>query len=221
MKELLGKFRLAAWMAAVLLAGVTLTACGGDDDDEDIPGNNTEVKGKVFTFEVYLEGDADKFGIDGDIFAYDKGNGHGKFVTTGDVVLDNYPNDGFVDVLNGSIAGYTRSFGNKYGMSSRDHPTASKHFSISSEPGCEKMRISLQIFSNYMLKYQFPEIEDVNAELRVRIVGYADGKLIKDNTAVFKHTHMGDISVGLEGKSDGEGYSYLDGITNEYREINW
>lgn len=193
MKDLFKKLSLMASIVALIMSAFTFTACGGDDDAPD--GGGKSDKGNVFTFEVYLDGDTDKFGIDGMVEAYDKGNGHGVFKTTGGVVLDSYKNDGFGDWQDGGIAGYSRVFGNGLGAYGKDYPTTSKHFSISSEEGCEKMKLTISLYSNKMLSSSDILPLDENAELSIRIIGYVNGVKTKDNTAVYKYNHTGGIHV--------------------------
>lgn len=217
MKYSFKKYSVIAWAVALILSGFTFTACG---DNDDAPGDDhTPTKGNIFTYEIYLDGDVDKFGVSGEVYAYDKGNGKGVFTSTGDVKLDNFGNEGFAGV--DGIAGYCTSFGNAYSAVGMTNPTTSKHFTISTAKGCEKAEISFAISSNYYLSYQYPEIKDENAQIFIRIIGYIDGVKKKEGTAVFKYSHNGGISMGLPENSEHEGYSYLDLITQEIRDSAW
>lgn len=214
------KLGFFAWVIALVLNGFALTACGGGNDDApgDSPAPEPE-KGNVFTYEVYLDGDVDKFGVDGNVFAYDKGNGKGEFSSTGDVKLNSFGNEGFAGV--DGIDGYCTSFGNVYSTSGKENPTTSRHFTISTAKGCEKAEISFAIGSNYYLSYQYPEIKDENSQITIRIIGYVDGVKKKEGTAVFKYSHNGGISMGLPENSEHEGYSYIDLVTQEIRDAAW
>lgn len=205
MKDLFKKFSFLASIVTLILSAFTFTACGGDDDDA--LNGSSSTKGNVYTFEVYLDGDMDKFGIDGTVLAYDKENGHGKFKTDGGVVLDSYESGGFLDETAMYIAGYCRVFGNGLGLQARDFPTTSRHFSITSDGGCEKMEIKVSVYSNRKTTAMNMTSLDETAAMSIRVIGYMNGKKIDDKEFALDYIHSGSINMIIE-NGDSHGYLY-------------
>ena len=139
MRNFTRKFGFMAALVAMFMTTFTLVSCGGDDDVlEDAPDVTQNDKGHVCSYEVFIEADLTKFAYDASILAWDEGNGKGKLTVTGDLNLDSVPDEGFLGP-NG-IGGYGGSWGNGLWAFGKKNPTTSKHYSITTDKGCEKDR---------------------------------------------------------------------------------
>ena len=220
MKDFTRKFGFMAALVAMFMTTFTLVSCGGDDDMlEDTPDVTQNDKGHVCTYEVFIDADLTKFAYDATILAWDEGNGKGKLTVTGDLNLDSVPDDGFLGP-NG-IGGYGGSWGNGLWAFGKKNPTTSKHYSITTDKGCEKSTLRIDIFSNYHLNVLDKVVLDENATFTVRIIGYVDGNPVKDKTATFTYSQNVNVFMGLVEDAQNEGYTYNDFLHQENDYIKW
>ena len=221
MKDFIRKFGFVAALVAMFMTTFTLVSCGGDDGVlEDNPGVAQNNKGHVCTYEIFIEADLTKTAYDAYISAWDEGNGHGKFTVAGGLNLDNFPSDGFLGP-NGGVAGYVESWGNGLHAFGQENPTTSKHYSITTEKGCEKSNLREDVYTNYHLYMLDKATLDENASFTIQILGYVDGKLVKDKTVSFTYCQVGSVTMGLVVEDPNEGYLYNDLLTEEANIVKW
>ena len=221
MKDFTGKFGFMAALVAMFMTTFTLVSCGGDDGVlEDTPDVTQNDKGHVCSYEVYIEADLAKTAYDAYISAWDEGNGHGKFTVAGGLNLDNFPSDGFLGP-NGGVAGYVESWGNGLHAFGQENPTISKHYSITTEKGCEKSNLRIDIYPNLHLYMLDNAVIDKNASFTIQILGYVDGKPVKDKTVSFPYCQVGCVNMGLVVDDPNEGYLYNDLLTKESNIVKW
>ena len=206
-----------------VMTGMALCSCGGDDDVIEDIEKPTEEKGHVFTYEIILNDDADKFGVGGEITVHDNQNNSSQMTTTGDVHLDNYKSDGIMDPTTGKIYGYGRIFGNEFSMYKPDYATTSKHYSISTNKTALGSQLGLIVMSNYMASFSYPVTVDKDAELSIHIIGYIDGVKKKEGVVSYKYSCSGTLIMDLGdmwGDTE-EGYYITDNLTSETIKEYW
>lgn len=221
MKDFTGKFGFVAALVAMFMTAFTLVSCGGDDGElEDNPGVTQNNKGHVCSYEIFIEADLSKTAYDAYVNAWDEENGHGRFTVTGELNLNYFYSEGFLGP-NGGVAGYTDSWGSALGNYAKENPTLSKHYSITTEKGCEKSSLRIDITPNYTLDILGKAEIDKNATFTIRILGHVDGKPVKDKTVSFTYSQVGCVTMGLVEDDPNEGYYYNDYLTGDYDMIRW